>query len=217
MRILVVEDEPDLRRGLVQLLQESGYAVDSAADGNEGLAKATTWPYDAILLDLMLPGRTGWEVLDRLREQARTPVLILTARDSLDDRVRGLDEGADDYLVKPFSSMELLARLRALIRRAAGQASSQVVIRDVVVDLAKRVVSVAGVPVELTAREFALVEMLTLHCGKLVTRTEIYDHIFGEDDDSLSNLVDVHISHIRKKLGAGFVRTLRGQGYIVDE
>ncbi len=216
MRILVVEDEPDLRRALVQSLAEAGFAVDEAADGIDGLYKAKTWPYDAVVLDLMLPGKDGWEVLDRLRETKPVPVLILTARDTLGDRIRGLDGGADDYLVKPFATEELLARLRALIRRSVGQPSSVVVIDDVEIDLSKRTVSRAGEPVELTGREFALVEMLVLNSGRLVTRTQIYDHIFGEDDNTLSNLVDVHISHIRKKLGAGFVHTRRGQGYIVD-
>lgn len=216
MRILVVEDEPDLRRVLVQSLAEAGFAVDEAGDGVDGLYKATTWPYDAIVLDLMLPGKDGWEVLDRLRECKAVPVLILTARDTLSDRVRGLDGGADDYLVKPFATEELLARLRALIRRSAGQPSPVVTIGEIEIDLSKRSVARAGQPVELTGREFALVEMLVLNAGRLVSRTQIYDHIFGEDDNTLSNLVDVHISHIRKKLGSGFVHTRRGQGYIVD-
>jgi two-component system OmpR family response regulator len=144
------------------------------------------------------------------------PVLILTARDAVSDRVRGLDGGADDYLVKPFSVQELLARVRALIRRAAGVSDSTMVIGDVEINLVNRTVTKAGEEVVLTAREFALVEMLSLHRGRLITRSQIYDHIFGEDDDSLSNLIDVHISHIRKKLGADFISTRRGQGYIVD-
>ncbi len=216
MRILVIEDEIDLRRALVQSLTETGYAVDETGDGAEGLVKAQSWDYDALVLDLNLPKLNGFQILQKLRQTKNTPVLILSARDALDDRIRGLDTGADDYLIKPFSFIELHARLRALIRRAAGQTKSVIDIGDVQVDLAKQTVSKAGQTVQLTAREYALVELLSLHRGKLISRTLVYDHIFGEDDSSLSNLVDVHVSHIRKKLGADFVTTRRGQGYIVD-
>jgi two-component system, OmpR family, response regulator len=216
LRILVVEDEPDLRAALAQTLCESGYAVDIAADGSDGLYKATTWTYDAIVLDIMLPKMNGWDVLKSIRAKNSAPVLILTARDAISDRVRGLDGGADDYLVKPFSIQELLARVRALVRRSAGVAESTITIGDVEINLVNRTVAKAGEAVVLTAREFALVEMLSLHRGRLISRSQIYDHIFGEDDDSLSNLIDVHVSHIRKKLGADFISTRRGQGYIVD-
>lgn len=216
MRVLVVEDEPDLRRAVVQSLLESGYAVDEAANGPDGLFKATSWEYDAIVLDLMLPGLNGFELLQQLRRERTTPVLILSARDGVDDRIKGLDIGADDYLVKPFSIRELHARLRALIRRAAGQAQSTIEIGDILINLVNQTVTRDGQPVALTAREYSLVELLALHRGKLISRTLIYDHIFGEDDSSLSNLVDVHVSNIRKKLGADFIQTRRGQGYIVD-
>ncbi len=216
MRVLVVEDEADLRRALVQSLDETGYAVDQASDGEEGIQKATTWDYDAVVLDIMLPRRNGWEVLQTLRQSKRTPVLILSARDALLDRIRGLDGGADDYLVKPFSFVELHARLRALIRRSVGQASSIVQIGGIAIDTTKHTVTKDGETVVLTPREYALVELLALHRGRLISRTLIYDHIFGEDDSSLSNLVDVHVSHIRKKLGSGFISTRRGQGYIID-
>ncbi len=215
MRVLVVEDEPDLRSAIAQALSEDGLAVDQAEDGQSGYHKALAWDYDAIVLDIMLPLMSGWEVLSTLRKSKATPVLILTARDATTDRVRGLDGGADDYLIKPFSLLELVARIRALIRRSAGQATSQIEIGSIRVNLADRTVTKCDQPIVLTAREFALVELLVLHRGKLVTRTFIYDHIFNEDDDSLSNLVDVHISHIRKKLGADFIETRRGQGYIV--
>ena len=215
MRVLVVEDEPDLRRLIAQALRENGYAVDDAPDGHEGLYKATTWEYDAIVLDLMLPRVSGMELLKTLRKTHRTPVLILSARDALPDRLRGLDEGADDYLPKPFSLPELLARLRALIRRSVGQSESLLTIDDVQIDTRTRTVSQAGASVPLTAREYALVELLALRQGELVTRTQIYDHIFDENDDSLSNLVEVHVSNIRKKLGKDFIETRRGQGYIV--
>lgn len=215
MRLLVIEDEPDLRRAVVQALVEDGFAVDEAADGEIGLYKAQTWEYDAIVLDLMLPVKSGWEVLSKLRESRETPVLILTARDAIPDRVRGLDGGADDYLVKPFSIVELISRLRALIRRSAGHAQATIDIGEISINLSQRTVSKAGEAVMLTAREYALVELLALHRGKLITRTKIYEHIFDENDDSLSNLVDVHVSHIRKKLGADFIETRRGQGYII--
>jgi len=200
----------------VQALTENGYAVDSASEGVDGLYKATTWSYDAIVLDIMLPKMNGWDVLRSIREKNAAPVLILTARDAISDRVRGLDGGADDYLVKPFSIQELLARLRVLVRRSVGIAESVIQIDDVEINIANRTVTKAGEMVVLTAREFALVEMLGLHRGRLITRSQIYDHIFGEDDDSLSNLIDVHISHIRKKLGADFIVTRRGQGYIIN-
>ncbi len=216
MRILVIEDEPDLLAVVCRALREEGYAVDGAADGDDGLFKATSWEYDAVVLDLMLPGRDGWQVLAALRKQRKTPVLILTARDTVADRVRGLDTGADDYLVKPFELAELLARLRALIRRAAGQAEAVIRLGDVLLDTRARTVTYRGGPVALTAREYALVELLALHRGKLVTRAEIYEHLFDENEDSLSNLVDVHVMNVRKKLGKDFITTRRGQGYVVD-
>src|SRR5437899_335412 len=165
MRILIVEDEPDLLRGLAQALREAGYAVDTAADGEDGLFKAESWEYDAIVLDVMLPKLDGWELLKGLRKTKRTPVLMLTARDQTRDRVRGLDTGADDYVVKPFDLPELLARLRALIRRSARQTRSIIEVSDVVIDTAARNVSRAGQAVALTAREYALVEYLALHRG----------------------------------------------------
>jgi DNA-binding response OmpR family regulator len=216
MRILVIEDEPDLLRVVARALREAGYAVDEAADGEEGLFKATSWDYDAIVLDLMLPRLTGWQVLEQLRRSKKTPVLILTARDAVSDRVRGLDTGADDYLVKPFELSELFARLRALIRRSAGQADSVVTIGSVRIDTRTRTVTLDGEDVRLTAREYALVELLALRRGELVSRTQIYEHLFDENDDSLSNLVEVHVSNIRKKLGKDFILTRRGQGYVVD-
>ena len=216
MRILIVEDEPDLLRGLAQALREEGYAVDTAADGEDGLFKAESWDYDAVVLDVMLPKLDGWEVLRRLRQGKRTPVLLLTARDQTRDRVRGLDTGADDYVVKPFDLPELLARLRALIRRSASQTRALFEIGEVLIDTAARQVSRAGQPVALTAREYALVEYLALHRGEVVTRTALYDHLFDETDSTLSNLLDVHVSNIRKKLGHDFIITRRGHGYSVE-
>lgn len=216
MRVLVVEDEPDLQRVVAASLREDGYAVDTASDGEEGLFKAQAWEYDAVVLDVMLPRLDGWSVLEGIRASKRTPVLMLTARDTVTDRVRGLNIGADDYLVKPFALTELLARLRALIRRSAGQAVSLIKIGDVQIDTVGKIVTRDSKLVALTPMEYALVEMLALHRQKLVSRTAIYDHLFDEGDDSLSNLVDVHVSNIRKKLGRDFITTRRGQGYMIE-
>jgi two-component system OmpR family response regulator len=216
VRVLVIEDEPDLLQALVQALGEEGYAADQSLDGREGLSKAMACEYEAIVLDLMLPGLGGLEVLRALRKRRKTPVLILTARDGVDDRVKGLDAGADDYLVKPFALSELLARLRALIRRSVGQADPVIRIGDVAIDTSTRLVTRDGLEVPLTAREYALVELLAIYRGKLITRTVIYDRLFGDDDDTLSNVVEVHVSHIRKKLGKDFIQTRRGQGYQID-
>lgn len=216
MRILIVEDEPDLLSSLAQALRDEDYAVDTAADGAEGLFKAESNDYDVIVLDVMLPKLDGWEVLRRLRLAKKTPVLMLTARDQTRDRVKGLDTGADDYLVKPFDLDELLARLRALIRRSASQSSSRLEIAEVTMDLAARTVTRGGVPVTLTAREYSLLEYLALHRGEVVTRTTLYEHLFDENNDSLSNLLDVHVSNLRKKLGHDFIATRRGHGYCIE-
>jgi two-component system OmpR family response regulator len=215
MRILIVEDEPDLLRSLTQALQEEGYAVDCASDGESGLFNAQNYDYDGVVLDVMLPKLDGWEVLRRLRKSKKTPVLMLTARDQLKDRVRGLDIGADDYVVKPFDLEELFARLRALIRRSAARASNIVKAGDISIDTAARLVVRDSQPVALTAREYALVEYLALHQGEDVTRTTLYEHLFDENESTLSNLLDVHVSNIRKKLGADFITTRRGHGYCI--
>ncbi len=215
MRILIVEDEPRLLRNLAKALREESYAVDVAAAGDEGLYKAESYDYDAIVLDIMLPRLDGWEVLERLRKQKPTPVLMLTARDAPKGRVRGLDTGADDYLVKPFDLSELLARLRALIRRSAGQARSQIELGAVLIDTRARSVTRAGQPVTLTAREYAILEYLALHRGEVVTRTALYEHLFDENEDTLSYLMDVHIFSLRKKIGRDLIKTRRGQGYCI--
>lgn len=216
MRILVVEDEPRLLRNLAKALREEGYAVDTSATGDDGLYKATNFDYDALVLDVMLPGLDGWELLKQLRESKSTPVLMLTARDAYRDRVRGLDGGADDYLVKPFDLEELLARLRALIRRASGQSHSMIQIGEVTLDTRARSVCRAEQPICLTAREYAIFEYLALHRGEVISRTELYEHLFDENEDSLSNLLDVHVFSIRKKLGAELIATRRGQGYCIE-
>lgn len=215
MRLLVVEDEPDLLQSLVQTLREDGYAVDQAEDGVNGLAKAVAWEYDAIILDWMLPKLSGMDLLQQLRKTKKTPVLILTARDSVRDRVTGLNNGADDYLVKPFSLFELLARVRALIRRCAGNATNIIEIKNLIIDTAAKTVTIDKEPVVLTARQYSLLEFLALRLNTLVTRTMIYDHLFDEEEDSLSNLVDVHISQLRKKIGPNLIETRRGLGYVL--
>lgn len=215
MRLLLVEDEPDLVTGLLRALRKEGYSVDAATDGEEGLLKATTVGYDAVILDVMLPGLDGWEVLARLRRTHHTPVIMLTARDASADRVRGLDGGADDYLVKPFDVPELLARLRALIRRAAGGSHSLLEAGPVSIDTRSRTVTLAGVEVALTAREYVVLEYLALHRGEVLSRTALYEHLFDENDDTLSNVIDVHVFNLRKKLGAEVIVTRRGQGYVM--
>lgn len=216
MRLLVIEDEVRLLRNLAKALREEGYAVDTAADGEEGLYKAQNNAYDAVVLDVMLPKLDGWQILERLRKTQTTPVLMLTARDTPADRVRGLDGGADDYLVKPFDLSELFARLRALIRRAAARPAPKIVLGDVAIDTRARSVAVGGQAVALTATEYAILEYLALQQGKVVSRTELYDHVFDERADSLSNLLDVHVYNIRRKLARPLIATRRGQGYCIE-
>jgi two-component system OmpR family response regulator len=189
--------------------------VDTSNNGDDGLFKAESTEYDAIVLDIMLPQLDGWQVLERLRKTKTTPVLMLTARDRTPDRVRGFDTGADDYLVKPFDIEELLARLRALIRRSAGKARANLEIGDVSINTAARTVTKAGEPITLTAREYVLLEYLALHRGEVETRTALYEHLFDEGDDTLSNLIDVHIFNLRRKLGHEFIATRRGHGYCI--
>lgn len=215
MRLLLIEDEPDLLSGLTRALRRAGYSVDTAEDGEDGLFKALEIDYDAVILDVMLPRMDGWSVLAKLREKKSTPVMMLTARDATKDRVRGFDTGADDYLVKPFELEELLARLRALIRRSAGNSTPALSIGEVKIDTANRTVTRGGQPVSLTAREYAVLEFLALHRGRLVTRTTLYEHLYDESGDTLSNLMDVLIYNLRNKLGRDLVTTRRGQGYCI--
>jgi two-component system OmpR family response regulator len=218
MKLLLIEDEADLRATLADSLREEGYAVDASADGEEGLYRALEADYDAVVLDVMLPKLDGWEILRRLRARKTTPVLLLTARRALEDRVRGLDLGADDYLVKPFDLDEAHARLRALIRRSKGAASSRLDLGPgVVLDTARREVLLDGRPLDLTAREYSLIEYLALHRGEVVTRSALYEHLFAEDDETFSNLLEVHVCNIRKKLGKDFILTRRGHGYALAE
>jgi len=216
MRILIVEDEVRLLRNLARALREEGYAVDTAEDGEDGLFKAESYDYDTIVLDVMLPRLDGWAVLERLRKSRATPVLMLTAMDAYADRVRGLDTGADDYLVKPFDLDELLARVRALIRRAHGDAADRIELGDIEIDTRGRKVSRGGEAINLTAREYGILEYLARRRGETVTRTELFEHLFDDTEDSLSNLIDVHVSGIRRKLGADLITTRRGLGYCIE-
>lgn len=218
MKILVVEDEPGISSFLRQGLTEAGYAVDVAQDGEEGLAFASVSEYDAMVLDIMLPRMDGMTLLRKLRDQDdTTPVLMLTARDSLDDRVRGLDVGADDYLVKPFAFPELLARMRALLRRPPLQMDTLLQLGDLELDAARREVTRGGSAVELSPREFSLLEYLMRHPGQVLTRTQIAEHIWNFDYYGGSNVVDVYIGYIRRKIaggdGSGLIQTVRGVGY----
>ena len=215
MKILVVEDEHDLRHGLTQSLREEGYAVDAAADGEEGLHYALEYEYDAILLDAMLPRLDGWKLLERLRLKKSTPVLMLTACRTLDDRINGLDLGADDYLTKPFDLPEVHARLRSIIRRAYGRSTTRLDLGKLQLDSAAKEAFIDGQPVILTAREYALLEYLAFRQGEVVSRTELYEHLFAEEDESFSNLLDVHTCNLRKKLGKDLIQTRRGLGYVL--
>ena len=218
MRILVVEDDKDLNRQLVESLQQNGYVVDKAFDGEEGHFLGDTEPYDAIVLDLGLPVLDGVSVLSKWRRAGKkTPVLILTARDRWSDKVAGFDAGADDYVTKPFHTEEILARLRALVRRAAGHASSELVCGPVTLDSANAKVVVDGKAIKLTSLEFRLLSYLMLHSGKVVSRTELVEHLYDQDFDRDSNTIEVFVGRLRKKLGVDVLQTIRGMGYTMSE
>jgi two-component system OmpR family response regulator len=217
VRLLVVEDEPDLRRSLARALADNDFAVDQSADGEDGLFRALATDYDAIVLDLLLPRRSGAEVLEGLRSAGRTtPVLMLTARDGIDDRVTMLNGGADDYLTKPFAIEELTARLRALIRRASQHPEPIVTIGDLRIDLARRRVYRNADEIELTGREYGILEMLVRHRGSVVARANLHEHLYDDESELMSNAIDVHIASLRRKLGASLIQTRRGLGYLID-
>jgi DNA-binding response OmpR family regulator len=220
MRLLLIEDSERLRRSLDAGLRDAGYAVDLAADGETGLWMAKEQPYDVILLDLMLPKIPGLQVLERLRAHgSQAHVLILTARDAVDDRVTGLRAGADDYLPKPFAFAELLARVEALCRRVYGRKAPQLQIDDLVIDRAARAVTRAGTAIPLPRREFALLELLALRAGEVVSRTEIEAHLYNDDADLMSNAIDAAVYSLRRRIqppGASpLLHTRRGHGYVL--
>ncbi len=222
MRILLVEDSPRLQRSLGLALRKTGYAVDVAGDGEQGLWLAISHDYDVLVLDIMLPKRDGLSVLAELRRQGRAVhVLLLTARDTVLDRVQGLQAGADDYLVKPFALEELLARVQALGRRAYGTKQPRLTVGNLEIDTLARCARRAGQPLDLTAREYLLLEYLVRRRGEVVSRTEIEAHIYDEQVDPMSNVVDSAVCSLRKKLGpAGepaLIHTRRGLGYVLDE
>ncbi len=218
MRLLIVEDEPALAKQLHDMLESYGYSVDIAPDGEEGHFLGSTENYDAVILDLGLPKLDGVGVLEKWRREGKTtPVLVLTARDSWSDKVSGLDAGADDYLTKPFKMEELLARLRALIRRASGHASAELACGAVTLDTRTSRVSVNGNPIRLTAQEYKLLGYLMHHKGKVVSRTELTEHIYDQDFDRDSNTIEVFITRIRKKLDTDLIRTVRGLGYVLED
>jgi DNA-binding response OmpR family regulator len=218
----VIEDYPPLRRSLSQGLRESGYAVDQASDGEEGLSLAESAPYDAIVLDLMLPKLDGLSLLEKIR-RANNPagIVILTARDGVGDRVRGLDLGADDYLPKPFAFEELLARVRAVIRRRYRSPSGTIRVDDLEIDPVARAVKRGDRPVALSAREYSLLEYLASRPGQVVTRTEIWDHVYDFASEPSSNVVDVYIGYLRRKIDQGekrsLIHTRRGLGYVLGD
>ncbi len=217
MRLLVVEDDPDLARQLGDTLRREGYAVDQAFDGEEAQFLGETESYDAVVLDLGLPVIDGIAVLKAWRAAGRTmPVLILTARDAWTEKVAGFDAGADDYVAKPFRMEEILARLRALIRRAAGHASADLVCGPVRLDTASATVTVDGEPVKLTGHEYRLLAYLMHHVGEVVSRTELTEHIYDQDFDRDSNTIEVFIGRLRKKLGVDVIKTVRGLGYRLE-
>ena len=220
MRILLVEDNRTLSRSLRQGLEEEGYAVDVAYDGEEGRFKAEATSYDAIILDLMLPKQDGLSLLKHWRGKGlSTHVLVLTARGTIEDKVKGLDVGADDYLTKPFQLEELLARLRALVRRGHHVKSSVVKVHDLEIDTAAHIVRRGGAEIRLTPREYGLLEFLAFNRGKVVTRTMIWDHLYDENDESTSNVVDVYIRYLRNKIDKGsdrpLILTRWGEGYMM--
>lgn len=219
MRVLVVEDYAVIRDGLVQALTREGFAVDASSDGTEGKWYAESNDYDLIVLDIMLPGCDGLEILRHLRAAGKSaPVLLLTARDEVDDRVRGLDLGADDYLAKPFAINELLARVRALTRRRYGARNPLLRIDDLEIDTSTRQVRRGGNDIALTPREYALLELLALKTGHVVTRDEIWEHLYAFDDDATSNVVEATVARLRKKLGDDarpLLHTRRGFGYLL--
>jgi two-component system OmpR family response regulator len=215
VRLLVVEDDKDLNRQIVTALENAGYAVDKAFDGEEGLYLGETEPYDAVILDLGLPKVDGVAVLQGWRRAGKSmPVLILTARDRWSDKVSGFDAGADDYVTKPFHVEELLARVRALLRRAAGHATSELICGPVRLDTRASRVVVDGNPVKLTSHEYRLLAYLMHHQGRVVSRTELVEHLYDQDFDRDSNTIEVFVGRLRKKLGVEIIETIRGLGYI---
>jgi DNA-binding response OmpR family regulator len=222
MRLLVVEDYRPLQQSLVKGLREAGFAVDTTRDGKEGLWYATSNEYDVIILDLMLPGMDGLEILRKMRNQGKkSHVLILTAKDTVQDRVTGLDIGADDYLVKPFAFEELMARVRALLRRSYRQKNPSIKIKDLQLDLTSQRVWRCQEEIQLTPREYVLLEYLAMRAGQMVSRSDIWEHVYEFSSSASSNVVDVYIGYLRRKIERpnklALIHTVRGRGYLLGE
>ena len=222
MRILVVEDEPDLKEITAKRLKAEGYGVDTCDNGKDAQYYIEHTPYDLILLDVMLPGVDGIKVLKNIRKKGmKTPVLLLTARDSIEDRVTGLDNGADDYLTKPFAFDELLARIRVILRRRSNEASNRLVLGDLIMDLATHQVTRAGTEISLSAKEYAILEYMMHNKGMVLSRSRIEEHVWNYDFEGGSNVVDVYMRYLRKKIDAPFekklIHTVRGSGYVIKE
>jgi DNA-binding response OmpR family regulator len=220
MKVLVVEDETRLAGIVKQGLEENSFSVDVSHDGEEGLYMVETYPYDAVLLDVMLPGRDGLAILRELRsKKIDVPVLIITARGETGDKIEGLNAGADDYIAKPFDFSELLARLKSVIRRAKGKPSPLVVVDDLMVDTNARTVKRAGREIRLSATEYGILEYMVLNEGRVISRTELTDHVYGTDSDRDSNVIDVYVRYLRRKLDIGskrqLIHTARGAGYVL--
>lgn len=222
MRILVVEDERDLNRIITKKLQSDGYSVDSCFDGEEAADCLSVAEYDGVILDIMMPKKDGLTLLCEMRARGdKTPVLLLTAKDAVSDRVKGLDEGADDYLVKPFSFSELSARIRAMLRKSVNAASNVLSVGDLTLDTAAHKVVRKGKTIDLSAKEYALLEYLVRNSGIVLSREKIENHIWNFDYDGGTNVIDVYISYLRKKIDTGFgtklIHTVRGSGYVIRE
>ncbi len=222
MRVLIIEDEKNLANILKKGLEENSFTVELSFDGEEGLYMAETFPYDAVILDIMLPKVDGFTIMDRLRtKKINVPVLMLTARGELENRIKGLNLGADDYLPKPFEFSELLARLKAVIRRSKGIASSIIEIADLTIDTHSKAVKRAKKAIKLSAKEYNLLEYLALNKGRVIGRTELTEHIYDAEFDLDSNVIDVYINYLRNKIDKGFdkplIHTLRGSGYMLKE
>jgi two-component system, OmpR family, response regulator len=221
MRVLIAEDETKMARAIRRGLENEGYSAETVATGDDAVFWATEQEYDAIVLDVGLPGRDGYAVCRALRAaQVWTPVLMLTARGAVEDRIEGLDAGADDYVVKPFAFGELLARLRALLRRGPAERAPEIVVGDIIIDPAAHTVTRAGVRIDLSPREFSLLEFLARRPGEVLRRSEILDHVWDYDYEGMSNIVDVYVGYLRRKLEKPFdsrvIRAVRGVGYVLE-